>query len=155
MREIFDVIEVCGGTDVADFRGLQVANGVRGFRQWRGGLTAIADVEPQCRRGCTILIRGDSASYLPIGDFETSFFSAFGEIKTFGLFFLAARHSKQACSALTRCVSFGPWYAKVSAGPPLSTVTTAWTVRAVRREKSGQPYSLRLLRSHRKYGWGL
>ena len=32
-------------------------------------------------------------------------------------------------------------------------VTSRWTVRAVRREKSGQPYSLRLLRSHRKYVW--
>ena len=31
---------------------------------------------------------------------------AFGEIKTFGLFFLAARHSEQAPSALARCVSF-------------------------------------------------
>ena len=51
--------------------------------------------------------------------------------------------------------NFGPTGASGSARPPLSTVTTAWTVRAVRREKSGQPYSLRLLRSHRQYVWVL
>ena len=40
-----------------------------------------------------------------------------------GLFFLAVRQSKQACFALTRCVSFGPTYATCSASPSLSALT--------------------------------
>lgn len=44
-----------------------------------------------------------------------------------GLFFLAVRQSKQACFALTRCVSFGPTSATGSASPSLSgTYGTAY-----------------------------
>ena len=58
--------------------------------------------------------------YILRGSGDRFCFPASRKLRPDGLFFLAVRQSKQACFALTRCVSFGPTSARVSASPSLS-----------------------------------